>query len=94
MHLAVALDGAGWHAAAWREPGAGATGLFGAAHWSEQVREVERGRLDFVTIEDSHRLQSTLADGPDRRTDRVRGRLDAIMVAGRRARVGGARIVG
>ena len=83
MHLAVALDGAGWHAAAWREPGAGATGLFGAAHWAEQVREVERGRLDFVTFEDSHRLQSTLADGPDRRTDRVRGRLDAIMVAGR-----------
>ena len=83
LHLAVALDGAGWHPAAWREPLAGSRDLFRASHWIEQVREAERGRLDFVTLEDSHRLQSTLAEGPDELTDRVRGRLDAIMLAAR-----------
>ena len=30
LHLAVALDGAGWHPAAWREPGARPTELFTA----------------------------------------------------------------
>jgi len=47
------------------------------------VREAERGLLDFVTLEDSHGLQSTVADVADDRTDRVRGRLDAIMLAAR-----------
>ena len=52
MHLAVALDGAGWHPAAWREPRARPAELFTARYWADLVAEAERGLLDFVTIED------------------------------------------
>jgi alkanesulfonate monooxygenase SsuD/methylene tetrahydromethanopterin reductase-like flavin-dependent oxidoreductase (luciferase family) len=54
IHLAVALDGAGWHPAAWREPSA---------------RPGE--------------LQSARYSEPDDRTDRVRGRVDAVLIAAR-----------
>ncbi|WP_405495066.1 LLM class flavin-dependent oxidoreductase [Streptomyces sp. NBC_00096] len=83
LHLAVALDGAGWHPAAWREPGADADRLFTAGYWAALVAEAEHGLLDFVTFEDSLSLQSTDPDGPDGRTDLVRGRLDAVLVAAR-----------
>ncbi|HEY3686295.1 MAG TPA: LLM class flavin-dependent oxidoreductase [Streptosporangiaceae bacterium] len=83
LHLGVALDGAGWHPAAWREAGARPTELFTAGYWADLVAEAERGLLDFVTIEDGLGLQSTLRDGPDTRTDQVRGRLDAVLVAAR-----------
>ena len=83
LRLGLALADAGWHPAAWREPGARAGELFTAGYWVDQLREAESARLDFVTIEDSVRLQSTRADGPDDRTDQVRGRLDAIMIAAR-----------
>jgi alkanesulfonate monooxygenase SsuD/methylene tetrahydromethanopterin reductase-like flavin-dependent oxidoreductase (luciferase family) len=81
LQLAIALDGAGWHPAAWREPGACPAELFTGRYWLEQVRQAQDGLLDFVTIEDSHRLQSSGEDGPDGRTDQVRGRLDATLVA-------------
>jgi alkanesulfonate monooxygenase SsuD/methylene tetrahydromethanopterin reductase-like flavin-dependent oxidoreductase (luciferase family) len=81
FHLAVALDGAGWHPAAWREPRACPGELFTARHWLDQVRRAQDGLLDFVTIEDSHRLQSTRGGAPDGRTDQVRGRLDATLIA-------------
>ena len=58
MHLAVALDGAGWHPAAWREPDARPAELFTAGYWADLVAEAERGLLDFVTIEDALGLQS------------------------------------
>lgn len=77
----MALDGAGWHPAAWREPGACPTGLFTGRYWLEQVRQAQDGLLDFVTIEDSDRLQSSREDGPDGRGDQVRGRLDATLIA-------------
>ena len=83
LHLAVALDGTGWHPAAWREPRARPGELFTAGYWADLVREAERGGLDFVTIEDSLGLQSSRHDGPDERTDQVRGRLDAVLVAAR-----------
>jgi alkanesulfonate monooxygenase SsuD/methylene tetrahydromethanopterin reductase-like flavin-dependent oxidoreductase (luciferase family) len=83
FHLAVALDGAGWHPAAWREPGARPAELLTAGYWADLVVEAERGLLDLVTIEDSLALQSELFDAPDGRTDRVRGRLDAVLVAAR-----------
>lgn len=82
LHLAVALDGAGWHPAAWRESTAD---VFSVAHWASQVTEAERGLLDFVTIEDALGLQSTLPDGTDDRTDQVRGRFDAVLLAARLA---------
>ncbi|MFE1906723.1 LLM class flavin-dependent oxidoreductase [Streptomyces gardneri] len=83
LHLAVALDGAGWHPAAWREPGARPGELFTARYWSDIVAEAEAGLLDFVTFEDALALQSSSADGPDGRTDQVRGRLDAVLTAAR-----------
>lgn len=83
LHLAVALDGAGWHPAAWREPDARPDELFTARYWADLVTEAERGLLDFVTIEDSLGPQSALPTGPDLRTDQVRGRLDAVLTAAR-----------
>ncbi|MFG1687291.1 LLM class flavin-dependent oxidoreductase [Nonomuraea sp. NPDC049269] len=85
LHLAVALDGAGWHPAAWREPSARPETIFSARYWAALVAEAERGLLDFVTIEDSLGLQSTLPDGPDSRADQVRGRFDAVLLAARLA---------
>ncbi|HEY5834461.1 LLM class flavin-dependent oxidoreductase [Streptomyces sp.] len=83
LHLAVALNDAGWHPAAWREPGARPRELFTAAYWTDAVQEAERGLLDFVTFEDSLALQSADPSFPDDRTDQVRGRLDAVLVAAR-----------
>ncbi|MFD9796634.1 LLM class flavin-dependent oxidoreductase [Streptomyces sp. NPDC059070] len=83
LHLAVALDGAGWHPAAWREPVARPRELLTAAYWTDLVTEAERGLLDFVTIEDALGPQSSHPTEPDGRTDQVRGRLDAVLVAAR-----------
>jgi alkanesulfonate monooxygenase SsuD/methylene tetrahydromethanopterin reductase-like flavin-dependent oxidoreductase (luciferase family) len=83
LHLAVALDGTGWHPAAWRQEDARPSELLTARYWTDLVHEAERGLLDFVTIEDSLGLQSSDDDGPDARTDRVRGRLDAVLIAAR-----------
>ena len=88
LHLAAALDGAGWHPAAWREPDAvPAAELFRARYWVDQVAVAQAGLLDFVTIEDGFTLQSGRWDGSDERTDRVRGRLDAALIAARVAPV-------
>src|SRR3984957_7231047 len=76
LHLAVALDGAGWHPAAWREPRARPAELLSGRYWTDVVAEAERGLLDFVTIEDGFSVQSA-------RTDRVTGRLDAVLIAAR-----------
>lgn len=73
VHLAVALDGTGWHPAAWREPDARPDELFTARYWTDLVGEAERGLLDFVTIEDELALQRSA----------VRGRLDAVLIAAR-----------
>ncbi|MFI6025771.1 LLM class flavin-dependent oxidoreductase [Amycolatopsis magusensis] len=73
--LAVALDGAGRHPAAWREPGARPAELFTARYWLELIREAEAGGFDLVTLEDSF-------GAPDAgRADRVHGRLDAVLTA-------------
>jgi alkanesulfonate monooxygenase SsuD/methylene tetrahydromethanopterin reductase-like flavin-dependent oxidoreductase (luciferase family) len=83
IHLAVALDGAGWHPAAWREPDARPRDLLTAQYWLELVQEAERGLLDLVTLEDGLALQSADPYRPDDRTDQVRGRLDAVQIAAR-----------
>jgi alkanesulfonate monooxygenase SsuD/methylene tetrahydromethanopterin reductase-like flavin-dependent oxidoreductase (luciferase family) len=87
LHLAVALDGAGWHPAAWREPDAQPDRLFTPAYWAGLAQQAERGLLDFITIEDGLDLQSDNRFGRDERTDRVRGRLDAVLIAARVAPV-------
>jgi alkanesulfonate monooxygenase SsuD/methylene tetrahydromethanopterin reductase-like flavin-dependent oxidoreductase (luciferase family) len=83
LHLAVALDGAGWHPAAWREPDARPEELLTPRYWADLVAEAERGLLDFVTFEDALSLQSGRRYQPDGATDRVRGRLDAVLIAAR-----------
>jgi alkanesulfonate monooxygenase SsuD/methylene tetrahydromethanopterin reductase-like flavin-dependent oxidoreductase (luciferase family) len=83
LHLAVALDGAGWHPAAWREPDARPDLLFTPGYWADLAQQAERGLLDFVTIEDGLDLQSDDHFSRDQRTDRVRGRLDAVLIAAR-----------
>src|SRR4051795_4101887 len=83
LHLAVALDGAGWHPAAWREPDARPADLLTPGYWVDLVREAQRGLLDLVTFEDDLALQSTDRYADDGRTYRVRGRLDAVQVAAR-----------
>jgi alkanesulfonate monooxygenase SsuD/methylene tetrahydromethanopterin reductase-like flavin-dependent oxidoreductase (luciferase family) len=83
FHLAVALDGAGWHPGAWRADDARPDELFSPRYWADLVQEAERGLLDFVTIEDSLTLQSARRGVPDDRVDQVRGRLDAVLVAAR-----------
>jgi alkanesulfonate monooxygenase SsuD/methylene tetrahydromethanopterin reductase-like flavin-dependent oxidoreductase (luciferase family) len=85
VHLAVALDGAGWHPAAWREAEAQPRRLFTAGYWSALAQQAERGLLDFLTIEDGLTLQSDDHAGADSRVDRVRGRLDAVLIAARAA---------
>jgi alkanesulfonate monooxygenase SsuD/methylene tetrahydromethanopterin reductase-like flavin-dependent oxidoreductase (luciferase family) len=83
LHLAVALNGAGWHPAAWREPAAQPERLFTAGYWTELARQAEGGLLDFLTIEDALNLQSDDHFEADSRTDRVRGLLDAVLIAAR-----------
>ncbi|WP_328752168.1 LLM class flavin-dependent oxidoreductase [Streptomyces sp. NBC_00285] len=83
LHLAVALDGTGWHPASWREPVARPHELLTAGYWADLVTEAEHGLLDFVTIEDGLGPQSSHPFDPDERTDQVRGRLDAVLIASR-----------
>jgi alkanesulfonate monooxygenase SsuD/methylene tetrahydromethanopterin reductase-like flavin-dependent oxidoreductase (luciferase family) len=92
IHLSIALDGTGWHPAAWREPRARPAELFTARYWADLVAEAEHGFLDFVTIEDGLSLQglpvgtnqpASSASGPDERTGLVQGRLDAVLIAAR-----------
>ncbi|HVQ90342.1 MAG TPA: LLM class flavin-dependent oxidoreductase [Mycobacteriales bacterium] len=83
LRLAVALDGAGWHPAAWRSPDARPAELFTAGYWADLVGVAERGLLDLVTIEDALTIQSADRFVPDARTDQVRGRLDAVLIAAR-----------
>ncbi|MEB8335954.1 LLM class flavin-dependent oxidoreductase [Streptomyces endophyticus] len=83
LHLAVALDGTGWHPASWREQVSRPRDLLSADYWAELVAEAERGLLDFVTIEDGLGPQSSHFLEPDERTDQVRGRLDAVLIASR-----------
>ncbi|MFF0964777.1 LLM class flavin-dependent oxidoreductase [Streptomyces sp. NPDC003703] len=83
LHLAVALDGTGWHPASWREPVSRPQDLFTAQYWADLVTEAEHGLLDLVTFEDGLGQQSSRFGEPDGRTDQVRGRLDAVLVASR-----------
>ncbi|OLP04011.1 FMNH2-dependent monooxygenase [Mycolicibacterium porcinum] len=83
LHLAVALDGTGWHPASWREPSARPAETLSPRYWTDLISQAERGLLDFVTIEDGLTLQSDHPFRPDDRTDRLRGRLDAVLIAAR-----------
>ena len=84
LHLAVALDGAGWHPAAWREPDARprravhrrATGPTWSPRPSAACSTSSPSRTPSA-CSPSHPCE------PDERTDQVRGRLDAVLIAAR-----------
>ena len=95
--VGVALDGAGWHPAAWRETTARPGDLFSAGYWQRLVDIAEAAGVDYVTFEDALRLQSAPALGRDDNHDDhdnsgerrdsdinpaiVEGRLDALLTA-------------
>ncbi|MFI7669178.1 LLM class flavin-dependent oxidoreductase [Nocardia sp. NPDC049526] len=87
LHLGVALDGAGWHPAAWREPNSRPAELFSPGYWTELVATAERGLLDFVSIEDTLRIPGTPHEPSDDAVDQVRARIDANLIAARVAPV-------
>lgn len=73
--VAVALEGAGWHPAAWRDAGIAASTVFRPSYWVGQARRAEAAGADFLTFEDA--LSVTTPTRPDR----LRGRLDAVQLA-------------
>lgn len=81
LHLGIALDGAGWHPAAWREADARPHDLFDVSYYADLVRLAKRAGADLVTFEDAVGLQSSGFGPVDDRTDEVRGRLDALVLA-------------
>ncbi|MFD1815251.1 LLM class flavin-dependent oxidoreductase [Rhodococcus gannanensis] len=84
LHIGVALDGAGWHPAAWREPNSRPHELFSGSYWTDLAATAQRGLLDFVTVEDSLTVPGNpyVAEDPDA-VDQVRARLDAHLIAAR-----------
>jgi alkanesulfonate monooxygenase SsuD/methylene tetrahydromethanopterin reductase-like flavin-dependent oxidoreductase (luciferase family) len=88
FHLAVALDGYGWHPRAWRTTLAAdpaTESVLSGRYWAGLAATAERGLLDFLTIDD------TLMPQPGRREEisprRLAGRADAVLVAARIAPV-------
>lgn len=78
--LVTALQGAGWHPAAWRAARPAAQRLTSLRHWRDVVVEQDRLGVDAVTLEDSFTAGPTDPDG-DLDTSTVVGRLDALLVA-------------
>jgi alkanesulfonate monooxygenase SsuD/methylene tetrahydromethanopterin reductase-like flavin-dependent oxidoreductase (luciferase family) len=83
LHLAIALDGVGWHPAAWREDAANARRIADHRYWLEQVRTAQAGLIDFVTFEDRLVLQGEGYGPAEPRDDRLAGRVDAVLLAAR-----------
>jgi len=88
LHLALGLDGYGWHPHAWRYAfahNATGGGQLSGRYWAALASTAERGLLDFLTIDDTLDVQ------PGRRPDisprRLAGRADAVLVAARIAPV-------
>ncbi|MBB1056551.1 LLM class flavin-dependent oxidoreductase [Dietzia sp. B19] len=90
--VGVALDGAGVHPAAWREHDADPHTLFAPDHWQRLIGVLDDAGADYVSVDDSLALQhvglhrephgpesfGTAAPYPF--TDRVAGRLDALLL--------------
>jgi alkanesulfonate monooxygenase SsuD/methylene tetrahydromethanopterin reductase-like flavin-dependent oxidoreductase (luciferase family) len=84
LHLAVALDGYGWHPQAWQATLAsdpGAPSVLSGGYWSHLAATAERGLLDFLTIDDTLMPQPGRRERIDAR--RLAGRGDAVLVAAR-----------
>ncbi|MBF6170661.1 LLM class flavin-dependent oxidoreductase [Nocardia blacklockiae] len=87
LHLGVALEGAGWHPAAWREPNSRPAELFTPGYWTDLVTTAQRGLLDFVSIEDSLAVPGPRDPADEAAVGLVRARLDAHLIAARVAPV-------
>ena len=83
LHLGVSLAGSGYHEAAWRDPTSRPAELFSAGPWVADVRLAERALLDLVSFDDAFGIQSQSPRKLDERTDHVRGRLEAVLLASR-----------
>ena len=84
LHLAVALEGYGWHPEAWRHTPDGEPVTSGR-YWSGLAATAERGLLDFVTFDDSLTPQRRRRPEIDPRW--LAGRPDAVLTASRVAPV-------
>src|SRR5690349_12546134 len=84
LHLAVALDGYGWHPEAWCQS-ASAERVTSGRYWSDLAITAERGLLDFVTFDDALTPQRRRRPEIDPRW--LAGRPDAVLVASRVAPV-------
>jgi alkanesulfonate monooxygenase SsuD/methylene tetrahydromethanopterin reductase-like flavin-dependent oxidoreductase (luciferase family) len=84
LHLAVALDGYGWHPEAWRHT-TDAKLVTSGRYWSQLVATAERGLLDFVTFDDA--LTAQRRRRPEIEPRWLAGRPDAVLVASRVAPV-------
>ena len=80
LHLAVALDGYGWHPEAWRHTPDLAPVTSGR-YWAGLATTAERGLLDFVTFDDA--LTAQRRRRPDIEPRWLAGRPDAVLVASR-----------
>ena len=84
LHLAVALDGYGWHPQAWRATLASdldTPSVLSGVYWSGLAATAERGLLDFLTIDDTLMPQPGRRERIDPR--RLAGRGDAVLIAAR-----------
>ncbi|HEY0248739.1 MAG TPA: LLM class flavin-dependent oxidoreductase [Gryllotalpicola sp.] len=83
LDLGVALDGAGWHPAAWREESARPAELLTGAYWAGLARRADEAGVELLTIEDAFGLQTRQPFAPvdPQETREVRGRLDAVLLA-------------
>jgi FMN-dependent oxidoreductase (nitrilotriacetate monooxygenase family) len=64
LHFLVNVGGAGYHPAAWREPGADPAGFVDPAHFVRVARVAERGLFDAVLLPDIPVQQPGIARGP------------------------------
>ncbi|MGU3643525.1 LLM class flavin-dependent oxidoreductase, partial [Microbacterium sp. C23T] len=81
VHLAIALERAGWHPAAWREATARPHELTSARYWRDLLRAADDAGIALATIEDALALPDRFEPAEGLRRDRVRGRLDAVLIA-------------
>ena len=80
LHLAVALDGHGWHPEAWRHT-PDLPPVTSGRYWAGLTTTAERGLLDFITFDDA--LTAQRRRRPDIEPRWLAGRPDAVLVAAR-----------
>ncbi|MEV4689475.1 LLM class flavin-dependent oxidoreductase [Microbacterium sp. LWH3-1.2] len=81
VHIAIAFERTGWHPAAWRESTARPHELASPAYWRDLLRTADDSGVALATIEDALSLTDRFEPLEGLRRDRVRGRLDAVLIA-------------